>query len=148
MVNSFIFTINRENNKNIWIAFKTAMKAWGTTGKDFKVTIDKIRGNELKAYWVLISIVTNWMNEQGNHFTKEEVSDWFKMRCGHYKTIQLNQFDNSVEVPRSIALKSDCTWEEMSRLIDYILQFGAENNIKGCELKEKDREEIKELYSK
>ena len=109
--------------------------------KSFKVTVDKLKGKELRGYWVLIGVVTKWMNEQGNYFTKEEVSDWFKIQCGHKRRIK------GVEIPRSIAVKSDCTWQDMSKLIDYIERFGAENNIVGCELRSGDKEEMKKGFS-
>lgn len=118
------------------------LKLYDTKPVDFKVTIDKVRGSELRAYWVLIGVVTSWMNEQGNHFTKEEVSDWFKLRAGHSKGMYEER------ISRSIAVKSDCTWQDMKKLIDYIIQFGAENQIRGCELKKRDEEELEKLYHK
>lgn len=127
--------------KNIRVAFKKwKNQLYNDNPKEFKVTIDKVRGGELRAYWVLITIVKDWLFEQGNINSKEEVSEMFKHLAGHTKII------NGVEVSRSIANNSDCTWKDMSNLLSCILAFGQENNIVGCELKEKDKEEIRKNY--
>lgn len=144
MENNFIFT--RENKNNTWKAFKHALKpAWDNNPKGFEVVIRKIkkeRGEKaLKAYWHLIGIVRNFMNKDcGNSFTKEEISDYFKMQAGHKKRV------NGVDIPRSIANNAGCTWEDMQNILRYILQFGAENSIRDCEITTMQEQQYKEYY--
>jgi len=128
--------------KNLRAVFKKwKTQLYSDKPKDFKITIDKV-SYSIPAYWVLIGVVEDWLFEQGNIHTKEEVSEMFKHLAGHTKIL------NGVEVSRSIATSSDCTWQDMNKLLNCILAFGEENNIAGCELKEKDREDIKKSFSK
>lgn len=80
------------------------------------------------------------MNEKGNHFSNEEVSDWFKIQAGHY----INMYGQFL--PKSIANKSDCTREQMETLINTILVFGAENLIDGCQIEDRDLVELLNYY--
>lgn len=113
----------------------------GSKPKDFKVIIDKV-SYKIPAYWVLIGIVKDWYFEQGNIYTKEQVSEMFKHLAGH------TQILNSVEVSRSIATNSNCTWQDMNKLLKYIIAFGEENGIVGCNIKEKERDLIKNSFEK
>ena len=144
MTNNFIFT--RESKDNVWGSLKIAMKVWFDNKGKFEVVIrdyKKERGEKaLKAYWVLISIVRGFMNKKcGNNFTKEEISDYFKMQAGHKKRV------NGVDIPRSIANNAGCTWEDMRAILDYVLRFGAENNIRGCEITTMQEQEYKNYYN-
>lgn len=151
--------INKYKNdwRRWWTDFSDERNKWVDSKKDFQITIEpykKLRGEKaLRGYWVLIGVVQKYMNEDcGNNWTKDEISDYFKLRAKHSKRINNVQVEKIADVntfyehiPRSIANNSGCTYEEMKGLIDYILRFGAENNIVGCELKSSDWQEF-ELY--
>ena len=81
---------------------------------------------QLRAYWLLINICRSFMNNKGNNFTEEQVDEYFRQKAGH-----INIIDN-IKVCRSIAFKSDCTKEDMQNLIETILEFGLDNEIKDC----------------
>lgn len=87
MVDTFYFNRDKELHDT---PSQTEVQQWGRTieytrlafkkwraqlysdkPKSFKITIDKVRDKELRGYWVLIDVVTKWMNEQGNNFTRE-----------------------------------------------------------------------------
>lgn len=143
------FNYLQQNKQNDWSQInhqlKTCFHRWQDSEKDFQVIIEPYQEERspkaLRGYWRLIGIVTDWMNDKGNHFVKEEVSDYFKIQAGHKRKIG-NEF-----VPKSIAKNAGCTWLEMKHLLDYILQFGYENNIMGCELTSDEEREFKEYYS-
>lgn len=124
---------------------KNDYHAWQDSGKNFEVIVkkhEKLRGEKaLRSYWMLLGVVEKWMKEQGNYFSKEELSDYFKFQVRHSKKI------GETYVPKSIANNSGCTWLEMKQLLDYILQFGAENNIMGCEIKSDDLREMEKYYN-
>ena len=104
----------------------------------FQVTISppKRSGQQLKGYWVLIRIVKDWMIEQGNNFTDEEVSNYFKIRAGHYSNI------GGVQTPKSISNKSSITVLEMEKLLREIEIFGASNEIPNCYLEDRAKKEM------
>jgi len=108
--------------------------------KGFEVTIDNPRGGTMPAYWALIGTVKDWYFEQGVIYTKEMIDQMFKILAGHTEII------NGVEVTKSIAYNSDCTWQDMKKLLDYVVAFGIEENIMGLEIKERDKEAIKKGY--
>src|SRR5210317_531058 len=129
---TFVF-INKYKKdwKNWWSDFSHLRNTWVDSKKDFQITIEpykKLRGEQaLKGYWVLIGIVQKYINDDcGNNYTKEEISDYFKLRAGHQKRINSVQL-NAVKVggnyslyeylPRSIANNSGCTYEDMKKLI-------------------------------
>lgn len=120
------------------------LSLWQDSGKDFEVVIGpkvKERGEQaLKAYWVLIGVVKIWMDAQGNNYTKEEISDYFKHAAKHIKNVK------GIAITKSIAKNSGCTFEQMQRLIEYILQFGHDNNIIGCEIEPREWKEFKNYY--
>ena len=112
---------------------------------DIQVEVKSFRtrsGQQLRAYWALIGVVRLWMNEQGNKFSDENVSDYFKIKSGHYTAI-----DNQI-ISKSISNKSDCTKEQMEAIINTILQFGAENDIKGCEIADEEFGQLLRFYQK
>jgi hypothetical protein len=132
-----------------------------TATNDLAIIIDDYKptrsSKSLKAYWVLIGIVTKWMNDKGHYFTKDEVSDYFKLQVGHkIKVNNLILREASVGgkenlytyIPKSISDSSQCKFEDMKKLIDFIIEFGARNNIPGCEIRDNDLEYIKEFYEK
>lgn len=141
--------IFKYDNKNNWdgqrVAVSTALKIDLDNARgDMRVIIEpyKPRGEKaLRGYWMLLGVIEKWMREQGNHFNKEELSDYFKFQVSHSKCL------NDTWVVRSIANNSDCTYDDMKKLLDYIIQFGAENNIKGCELTSEQEREFINYYS-
>jgi len=152
------FTFTRQNKEettledlDLWRERK--LKLWATLKKKFenlidpdqrkykpfKVVLDKV-DYSIPAYWVLMSIVKDWYFEQGNIYTKEQISEMFKHLAGHTQII------NGVEVSRSIATSSDCTWLDMKKLLDFILRFGESESIIGLVLKPKDEAKIKKGF--
>lgn len=146
---------------NINADLKSLMHKWQDSNKDFEITIGprtNPRGEKaLRAYWMLIGVVQKWMQDQGNIFTKEELSDYFKVQSGHKRRVNNVQLcdievvgsDNEQfysYIPRSIANNSGCTFEDMKVLIDYILRFGEGNNIAGCMIEPYEWREFKTYY--
>ena len=113
---------------------------------DFQLTVEpysKDRSqNSLRAYWVLIDVVRNWMNDKGNNFSKEEVSSYFKIRSGFYSEM------DGEKLPKSIANNSGCTYDDMRNIIESIINFGIENGIEDCEIVNTDLWDLLENYSK
>lgn len=141
----FIFSLAK---KDTWAGQKKAVEFAlnlfiDNTKTDLKITVEnyKPKGDKaLRGYWLLLGVVEKWMQEQGNSYNKEELSDYFKLQVSH--SMKLNgQF-----IPRSISNKSDCTFEDLKKLIDYIVRFGDENNIKGCELRNGQEQEFIDYY--
>lgn len=114
-------------------------------GKGFIVSVKRVgRKNslaQLRGYWRLIHLVKDWMNSQGNHFTDEQVSDYFKLQAGHY-----NMYGET-KMPRSIALGSKTTAEDMAEIIEQVLEFGKTYNISDCDITPQEREDIREYYN-
>lgn len=112
--------------------------------KDFEVEIrsvgNKRSGQQLKAYWVLINLITDYMNDQGNLFSPEEVSSWVKIQSGHYHWV------GGEKIARSIANKSAATVEEMRKIINFIIHFGIEHNIKGCDISNAELDNLLRFY--
>ncbi len=133
---------NRKNWHNITDSLLRALNEG--LPKDFEVEIKllnfKRSGSQLKAYWVLVESVRQWMNDKGNTFTKENVSDWIKIRAGHAEKIGF------YEVPKSIANKSECSKEQMEAIINTILVFGSENGVLGCEIEDRELKSLLEYY--
>ena len=95
---------------------------------------------QLKSYWMLIGICRLWMAEQGQNFSKEEISNYFKIKSGFYTDI------NGVKMAKSISDKANCSRENMKNLIDTILDFGAENGIEDCYIEDYELEELLKYY--
>jgi hypothetical protein len=108
--------------------------------QDFIVTIDKYSpkrsGKQLRAYWRLINVVRKFMQEEGNNYTQEEVSNFFKNNAGLYKEAY------GGKALKSISSKGETTVEEMKGLIETVLQFGIDFGLKDCFI---EPEELKEL---
>lgn len=100
----------------------------------------KNSNQQLRAYWRLIKVCKNFMNNLGNNFTDEVVSDYFKIKSGHYHEI------DGVKLPRSIALDSGTTTKEMKQLIDTILEFGLDNGISDCYIENQELDELLKYY--
>lgn len=102
------------------------------SSKDFIVIIDnyspKKSDKQLRSYWMLINSVVRYMRDQGNNFSQEEVSNWFKIKSGHCRDI------GEEKVPKSISNKSETSKEQMQNLINVILDFGLEHNIRDCHI--------------
>lgn len=106
--------------------------------KSFSIAITSIKRSkpQLRAYWVLVRAVKKWMQEQGNFYNENEVSDFLKIQAGFYSEIA------GQKIAKSISNKSNITVLEMEQLINYILQFGAEMQIADCVIKNQDLEEM------
>jgi hypothetical protein len=113
-------------------------------GHDFVVKIEKYSSKgsdkQLRSYWMLINIVRGYMNDQGNNYSQEEVSDYFKINSSHYRVIGSNK------IPRSIKKSSKTTVEEMKGLITTILEFGKDHCIKNCHIEDQALKELLTYY--
>ncbi|MBO4516754.1 hypothetical protein J5751_04990 [bacterium] len=107
---------------------------------EFEKLTNKRSHKQLRSYWMLIKVCKLWMAEQGQHFTDEEVSYYFKIKAGFF-----NEF-NGVKMAKSISDKSHCTKQEMENLINTILDFGAENGIEDCYIESQEMEELLKYY--
>lgn len=124
--------------------------------KAFAVTVDRPRGGAMPGYWVLISVLQKYMIGEGNMYLEdnygtiynvnipERLSDWVKVEAGHCEVIEVK--GRKYAEPRSIAYKSDCTWQDMKQLLDFLLRFGQEHGIMGLELKPKDEDKIRKGF--
>lgn len=153
MCNIFIF---KQSNKANWSNIRDQLNAtlndifrrtsFGELKKDFEIEIREIckkrSGRQLKAYWALINKVKNWMNSHGNNYTKEQVSDYFKVTVGHVSEVE------GITLPGSIANKSDCTKEQMEKLINEITKFGAEHDIEDCYIRDDELAELLKFYER
>ena len=140
--------IFKQENKSNWQAIKcnliSKVNDFENIKNDFVVRIEKYSpkksNQQLRSYWMLVNSVKKWMQEQGNNFTQEEVSYWFKIRSRHVHKVM------DKEVPRSISNKSTTTKDEMRNLINVILEFGLDNQIKDCYIEPKAFEELLTFY--
>jgi len=112
--------------------------------EDFVIKIarynKKRSGSQLRAYWVLINSIRVWSAEQGNNYTKEDLSDYFKMRSGHTKEVM------GVIRVKSISDRSETTNEDMKNLINTILDFGLDHGIEDCRIDPKELREMLKFY--
>lgn len=156
----FIF---RKENKHNWegqrqaigVALKVAID---TAKSDFVVRVEDYKENSPKAlrgYWRLIGVITNYINSTSPDYKwkPEEISNNFKEQIGHTVRIDSIRFGKNKDViidsgskikPKSIARNSGCTYEEMSRLIEKLLQFGS--GIPDCALTSVEDAEFKKYY--
>lgn len=100
----------------------------------------KRTNQQLKSFWMLVDVCKNYMNSFGNQFTSEEVKNYFLLKSEHTKNIK------GVTVVKSISNKSDTTKEDMKKIIDYILDFGVENNIEDCYIDSEDLQQLLNYY--
>jgi len=136
---------------------------------DFQVEIKPLNSrskNALKAYWVLIGSIVKW--DANNNGYKQRVWDeWFKKEAGLIEEIDMiplirmrhssspyglpdknlaRDLGLSWYITRSISNKGDVTKEEMERLINCVLKFGAENNVPNCEIINTELDKLLEFY--
>lgn len=100
----------------------------------------KNSNQQLRAYWRLIKVCKNFMNNHGNNFDDETVSDYFKLKSGHYGEV------DGIKLPRSIALNSGTTTKDMKHLIDTILEFSLDNEIEDCFIENQELDELLKYY--
>lgn len=130
-----------KNAKNCLAIYQKAIESINQvfrTQKSFAVTISDVKRSkpQLRAYWVLVRAVKKWMQEQGNVYSEDEVSDFLKIQAGFYSKIA------GQKIAKSISNKSNITVLEMESLINSILKFGAEMQIQDCIIKNQDLEEM------
>ena len=124
---------------------------------DFVVKVEDYKENSPKAlrgYWRLIGVITKYINSNSDYKWKpEEISNNFKEQIGHTVRIDSIRFGKNKDViidsgskikPKSIARNSGCTYEEMSRLIEKLLQFGSD--IPDCILTTAEDMQFKKYY--
>ncbi len=118
-------------------------------GEDFKVEIkphSERSLNALGAYWMLIGAVVKWDKENG--FSGDVWSEWFKRDVGLIEKIDMLPMwmkkprdkngnillgdERYIEKTRSLANFGDITKNEMSNLIETVLNFGAVNAVPNC----------------
>lgn len=132
---------NIEELKNAFSIIKKVVENGDPVILEAEKLTNKRTEKQLKGYWVLINSLVAFFNENGLYYTKEMVSDVFKIKAGLYKEIQ------GVKVPLSISNKSKRTKQQMERLIDTIMEFGMENNIQDCWLNDGEKMEILNSYN-
>ena len=127
-----------------------------TKYKPFTVIVDNDRGGTMPAYWVLISILRDSFLDQGNMLAYDEygchynvndekrLSEWVKVMAGHCDIIEHE--GRKYAIGREIKYNSNCTWQDMKKLLDFLLRYGQENGIIGLELKPKDQDKIKKGF--
>ena len=108
------------------------------------IEVEKLYKNktnqQLRSFWMLIRIVKLWMNEKGNNFTDEEVKNYFLIKSGHYQEI------NNVKLAKSIANTRNTKKQDMTNIINNILEFGIDNNITDCYIDSYDLESLLNNY--
>ena len=138
MKKHYVLRTEEEKNNFASVLFNTRLKA--PVVVDIDLFYKSRTGNQLRAYWRLIKVCKNFMNSFGNNFDDETVSDYFKLKSGHYTEL------NGVKLPKSIANNSGTTTEDMKKIIDTILEFGLDNNIDGCEICSDELKSLLEYY--
>jgi hypothetical protein len=141
-----IIYFKQDNRKNWGNIHNNLIKVIGDFKGDCQVEVKPLKkkrsGNQLKAYWALMSVVHKWMIEQGNvGYNLELLSDWFKVRSGYYILM-----DDGIKIPKSISNKSDCSVEQMEAIINTILEFGREFGIPNCEIEDRELQELLKYY--
>jgi len=142
----YIFT---QNTKCLWPAKAGAVgqrvaELSTECKQDFIVTIDKYSpkrsGKQLRSYWRLINVVRKFMENEGNLYTQEEVSNFFKRNAGLFKDIY------GGKTLKSISGKGETTVDEMKKLIEVVLQFGIDFEIKDCDIEPEELRELLKYY--
>ena len=101
---------------------------------------NKRTDKQLRSVWFLINTITLYFKENGNNWSADEVMTYFKIKSGLYREI------DGCKIPLSISDKAKRTKAEMEKLIDCILEFGAENNIDNCYLDDGELKSILDNY--
>ncbi len=154
------FIFNYKDKEKNWYNQKVALlMTIDNATSDFVVKIEDFKDSTpkaLRAYWRLIGIVTDYINSTSPDYkwSKEEISDNFKEQVGHAIRVPQIIFGDSTDditirngdktKPKSISRKSGCTYEEMNRLIEKVLQFGSD--IPDCVLTPAEDMEFKKYY--
>jgi ribosomal protein S17E len=141
----FIFSqTNRSKWSKIADNAKKLADEFDKNKKDFTIEIKefskKRSRNQLTGFWRLVDLIQEYMNNQGNNFSKSEVASYFKILSGHSKII------NGIEIEKSIANKSDTTISDMKKIIDSMIKFGIDNGIKNCHLSPYEEKEILKYF--
>jgi len=89
--------------------------------------IEKRTSRQLRYYWVLISIIQDWLNEQGNQLTQDQTSDLMKAKF--YNEIITLPNGEKRKVLKSISDKSETDIKEMAEYITKITVECAEWGI-------------------
>ena len=147
------FTFSQNNSSN-WHKVRDTLNAFlneivrnstlGHCKKDFEVEVrlisKKRSGAQLKSFWRLVRVIRDYMNSKGNFFNDEEIAAWIKISAGHFHTI------NGEKIAKSIANKSTTTVDDMIRILEFMLDFGAEHKIKDCYIASTEYDEIINFY--
>lgn len=108
------------------------------------IEVEKLYKNktnsQLRSFWMLIRICKLFMNSKGNNFTDEEVATYFKIKAGHY----IEQ--DNIKLPKSIANNSNTTKQDITNIINVILEFGIDNNIEDCYIDSYDLQSLLTNY--
>lgn len=143
VMNNFLFYkgISNQQRTNVWEDFRTAFRSWGTSGKTFEVIFrEPVNKGAFRGYWVLIGKARDWMNDQGNNYTKEQISEYFKRENNFVENIE------GVETTRSLKRNDGCTHDELISLINSITRWGAQHDIKGLHLTSEAELELQKYY--
>jgi hypothetical protein len=89
--------------------------------------LEKRTSRQLRYYWVLISIIQDWLNEQGNQLTQDQTSDLMKAKF--YNEIIMLPNGEKRKVLKSISDKSETNIKEMAEYITKITVECAEWGI-------------------
>lgn len=150
----FIFTqSNKKNWPNIAKNCDKNVRILESGIKDFQIEISEIKsrrsGKQLRSFWRLVNVVRFYMNDQGNVFSEDAVASWIKIQAGHYDLFEQEAIDDEGEVfiertkvPKSISNRSNTTVSDMKKILEFMLSFGIEHEIKGCEISFEETEEL------
>ena len=145
MTNNFIIKSgDPEQKKRIWGAFKVALKAWGTAGKDFELVIREPEPERspkaLRGYWRLIGVITKYLNKTNlESWDDEDISNQFKENIGFtYRvdkmTLWKQNYKDKLDNGYTIEGAYDDYW--LSNLdLDYSLHLGSRFFVKNRSLK-------------
>lgn len=148
----------------------------GVADKDFQINIgpykEKRSCQQLKGYWVLVKAIQEWVLERGNLYLKDDLgrlysvnnaetlSDWIKIQAGHCEKRVIaalyykDKFEiggttpDYINIPKSISNNSDCTKEDMKKIIDWVLNFAVEFNITNCYIQDKELDNLLGFYDR
>lgn len=111
------------NEETLSIAI-ASIKNYAKKNKVFNIKIENIaekrNDKQLKYYWVLIDIITDYLNEQGNDYTKEQTSNLMKGKFFYQDEVVFNE---KRRVLKSIANNSETDKQEMREFIKKVVNF-------------------------
>jgi len=109
------------NEESLAIAI-SRVKNYFKKNEPFHVIIEPIlkkrTSKQLRYYWVLISIIQNYLNQEGNDLTQEQTSDLMKAKF-HNEIIVLPNGEKR-KILKSISNQSETNIKEMA---DYITKI-------------------------